>query len=283
MSKSTELGDAIRVWRARLSPADLDLPVAGQRRVPGLRREELALVAGISADYLVRIEQGRSSRPSSQVLASLARALRLNAGERELLYRAAGSAPPPGGEVPRDVPYGIRLMLDRLPDAPVAVFSAAWDLIEANALWRELFDAGAEADDASRNLIWRHFAEDPDGTVVRAPEAAAAFEREIVADLRRAADRYPDDRAVSELVDALRDDHPRFAELWSLYQVAGRAPGRKTVRHPDLGPITFDGHVLSVEGDDLRIVLCSAQPGTPDARAFAELHRRASSRAPVGG
>jgi transcriptional regulator with XRE-family HTH domain len=276
MPSRTELGDAIRAWRERLTPASAGLPAGGERRVPGLRREELALLAGISVDYLVRLEQGRSARPSTPVLAALARALRLDGGERELLYRAAGAAPPPSGELPREVPRGIRLMVDRMTDTPVAVFSAAWDLIESNALWDALFGVGDQRTGA-HNLIWWHFGAEEEpraGVVLRDAEQTDAFEREMVSDLRRAAERYPDDRAVAELVAGLREANPRFAELWSSYVVAARAPGRKTVLHPDLGPIEIQGDVLSVDGSDLRIVICTAEPGTRDGEALQELRRR---------
>jgi transcriptional regulator with XRE-family HTH domain len=289
MAQHTELGAAVRAWRERLSPTEVNLPTGARRRVSGLRREELALMAGISVDYLVRIEQGRSSRPSGQVLGALARALRLDPGERELLYRAAGIAPPSWGEVPRAVPAAIRLMIDRMADSPVAVFSAAWDMVECNRLWQELFGATVAEQDPARNLIWWHFAASADrsgrasseSTVVRDPDQADAFEREIVSDLRRAADRYPDDRAVAELISALYDENPRFAELWSRYEVAAHSAGRKTVVHPELGPVAFDGNVLSVEGADLRIVICSARPGTPDAEAFELLYRR-TLESPLG-
>jgi transcriptional regulator with XRE-family HTH domain len=256
--------------------------VGEDRRVPGLRREEVALIAGISVDYLVRLEQGRSARPSAQVLASLARALRLDHGERGLLYRAAGATPPPSGEVPREVPRSIRTLIDRMADTPIAVFSAAWDMVECNAMWEALFGMSVEqGHDGGRNLIWWHFGasvEDQHGSpaaVVRDPAETDSFEREIVSDLRRAADRYPDDRAVAELVDALREANPRFAELWSRYEVATRSPGLKTVLHPDLGPIAIEGDVLSVDGGDLRVVICTADSNTTDGDKFELLRRMA--------
>jgi transcriptional regulator with XRE-family HTH domain len=290
MAANTDLGDAIRAWRERLTPGEAGLPIDGDRRVPGLRREELALTAGISVDYLVRLEQGRSSRPSPQVLASLARALHLDHGERELLYRAAGATPPPSGEVPREVPRGIRVMIDRMSDTPIAVFSAAWDLVECNALWEGLFGSDPQDPGAPRNLAWWHFgaaiAGPPDSrqgpTVIRDADETDSFEREIVSDLRRAADRYPDDRAVAELVEALREANPRFAELWSRFEAAPRSPGRKTVLHHDLGPITFEGDVLSVDGSDLRVVICTADPETPDGDAFDALRETVlASRSPA--
>ncbi|MBN9623501.1 MAG: helix-turn-helix domain-containing protein [Actinobacteria bacterium] len=286
MAANTELGDAIRAWRERLSPSEAGLSEGEDRRVPGLRREEVALIAGISVDYLVRLEQGRSSHPSGQVLASLARALRLDHGERGLLYRAAGATPPPSGEVPREVPRSIRALIDRMADTPIAVFSAAWDMVECNAMWEALFGMSVEQDHSGPiNLIWWHFGAGvddqarPPAPVVRDPEETDSFERQIVSDLRRAADRYPDDRAVEELVDGLREANPRFAELWSRYEVAPCSQGLKTVLHPQLGPIDFEGDVLTVDGSDLRVVICTTVPGTPDGDAFDVLREAMQSAA----
>ena len=153
MASGSELGSALRAWRRRVTPVEIGLPAGGDRRTPGLRREELALLAGVSVDYLVRLEQGRARNPSAQVLAAFARALRLPPGERELLYRLAGSVPPPSGEEPRAVPRGVQLMLDRMSDSPLAVFTAAWDTVQWNRLWAELLGDPAALDARARNLI----------------------------------------------------------------------------------------------------------------------------------
>ena len=245
--------------------------------MPGLRREEVALLVGVSVDYLVRLEQGRSTRPSTQVLGALARALRLNEGDRDLLYRLAGVIAPPSGSVPREVPRGVQLMIDRMSDTPLAVFTAAWDPVQWNPLWGELLGDPARLDPRARNLIWRHFAAGDSAHASRVDRDAAhadAFEREMVADLRRAADRYPDDRAVAELVGALREANSRFSELWIRYETVPSAPSRKTVVHPGLGPITLDCDVLTIEGGDLRIILYSAVPDSRDAELLDLLRDR---------
>lgn len=278
VASGIELGAAVRAWRERVTPAEVGLPAGGDRRVTGLRREELALLVGISVDYLVRLEQGRATNPSPQVVGALARALRLAPGERELLYRLAGAVAPPSGSVPREIPRGVQLMIDRMSDTPLAVFTAAWDTVQWNPLWAELLGDPAALDARARNLIWRYFTAEQanDSRVERDAAHADAFEREMVADLRRARDRYPDDRAVRELTAALREANPRFAELWGRYEAAPNSPSRKTVVHPRLGPIVLDCDVLTIDGSDLRIVLYSAEPGTRDAALLDILRSRAT-------
>lgn len=270
-SAASELGGALRRWRERITPGQAGLPAGGDRRVPGLRREELALLVGISVDYLARLEQGRATKPSAQVIGALARALRLNPGERDLAFRLAGLVPPPSGPVPRAVPRGVQVMIDRMHDTPLAVYTAAWDTVQWNSLWAELHGDPGELDERARNLLWCYFAPTHRPRVQRSPGEALAFEQELVADLRRATERYPDDRAVAELVAALHEASPRFAELWTRYDIVSGASSRKTILHATLGPITLDCDVLTIDGSDLRIVLYSAAPGTSDAALLDRL------------
>ncbi|MFC5753647.1 helix-turn-helix transcriptional regulator [Actinomadura rugatobispora] len=282
MSTHTELGPALRAWRERIRPADVGLPTAGNRRVPGLRREELAVLAGISVDYLVQLEQGRAKNPSPQVLAAFAQTLRLNAVDRELLYRLAGSVVPPSGSVPREVPPGVQRMIDRMSDTPLAVFTAAWDAVQSNPLWGELFGDPAAADARSGNLIWGHFAAPHAAGASRIERDAAhadAFERMMVSDLRRAADRYPDDRAVTELIDGLREANPRFADLWTRYETLPIGRSHKTVVHAELGEIVLDCDIMTIERADLHIVLNWAAPDTGAAEKLAALRERVTTAA----
>ncbi|MGW2339247.1 helix-turn-helix transcriptional regulator [Streptomyces sp. NPDC001661] len=280
MTTHTELGPALRAWRERIGPAAVGLPIAGNRRVPGLRREELAVLAGISVDYLVQLEQGRAKNPSPQVLAAFAQTLRLNAVERELLYRLAGAVVPPSGTVPREVPPGVQRMIDRMSDTPLAVFTASWDIVQSNPLWGELFGSPARTDARSSNLIWGHFAAPPAPGASRIERGAAhadAFERMMVSDLRRAADRYPDDRAVTELINGLRETNPRFADLWTRYETLPMGRSHKTVVHPDLGEIVLDCDIMTIERADLHIVLNWAAPDTGAAEKLAVLRERVAT------
>lgn len=135
---STEFGRTVRRWRDRVPPEAAGLPVGGQRRAVGLRREELALLAGISVDYVTRLEQGRAAHPSEQVVEALGRALRLSGIEREHLFHAAGLVPPGRGTVPGYLTPSVQRLLDRLTGTPVAAYDAAWTLMVANPLYAAL-------------------------------------------------------------------------------------------------------------------------------------------------
>jgi transcriptional regulator with XRE-family HTH domain len=131
----TSLGATIHAWRDRLTPADVGLPAGRARRAVGLRREELSELAGISVDYIVRIEQGRAATPSAQIVSALARALRLTRGERDHLYGLAGLRPPRDTAITDHIPPGMQRVLTRLGETPVAVFAADWRLIWWNRSW----------------------------------------------------------------------------------------------------------------------------------------------------
>ncbi|HVX47295.1 MAG TPA: helix-turn-helix transcriptional regulator [Mycobacteriales bacterium] len=264
MPKRTELAVAIRAWRDRVRPEEVGLPAGGRRRASGLRREELAALAGMSVDYLVRLEQGRAAHPSPPVLAALARALRLNAGERDLLYVAAGVAPSSPGVVPRHVSPGLQRILDRLADTPVGVFTAAWDLVLANPLWQALFGLPDDLVGREANIVWRFFTAEQIA-VVRTDQEYAAFAATMVADLHAAAARYPDDRDLAGLIAELRAGNEWFAELWADYGVAHHISDRKTINSPAVGAVTVDCDVLAAPDSDLRIVVYTARPGTDDA------------------
>jgi transcriptional regulator with XRE-family HTH domain len=267
-----ELASCLRAWRDRLTPGEVGLPAGGRRRAPGLRREEVARLAGLSVDYLARLEQGRAGHPSPSVLAPLARALRLSDDERAHLFRVAGQAEPRPGQIDRHITPGVQRVLDRLADVPVVVIDAAWTVIAANPLAVALVgEAAGEADPRARNVAWRHFTGAPT-RYARDAEEDARLEVEAVADLREALGRYPDDGPLQALIADLQEASPRFAELWSRRaEVAPRTASRKTIVHPEIGPITLDCDILIVRGSDLRLIVYTAPPGTPDANALALL------------
>lgn len=265
-----ELATCLRTWRDRLSPAEVGLPAGGRRRAPGLRREELAQLAGLSVDYLARLEQGRAAHPSPSVLAPLARALRLTDDERAHLYRVAGQAEPLAGTIGRHVTPSVQRVIDRLSDVPVMVIDAAYELVAANALAVALTGLDLSAPARERNIAWKQLTGAPT-RFVHDPEESACMDPEVVADLRHALGRYPEDPVLRELLADLREASPRFVELWDRAPVARRTTSRKAIIHPEIGRITVDCDILMVRGSDLRLIVYTAPPGSPDAQALALL------------
>ncbi|MEU3921050.1 helix-turn-helix transcriptional regulator [Streptomyces sp. NPDC029004] len=260
MSES-ELGTALRGWRDRTAPAAVGLPVGGVRRAAGLRREELAQLANLSVDYVVRLEQGRATSPSPQVLSALARALRLSTAEREHLYLLAGQAAPGPGQLSAHIPPGVRRLLDQLDGTPLSVHDAAWNLILWNPLWAALFGDASSLRGRERNIVWRHFAGLP-SPVSHTPQQEARFEAAVVADLRAATARYPTDAGLRSLIKDLRSNSTVFARLWDTGIVGVHETDTKTIHHPDVGILTLDCDVLMAPGSDLRIVAYTAAHGS---------------------
>ncbi|MGC3994647.1 MAG: helix-turn-helix transcriptional regulator [Propionicimonas sp.] len=273
--ENQEFGRAVRRWRERLSPQLAGLPAGPRRRATGLRREELAGLAGISVDYLTRLEQGRATSPSGQVVEALARGLRLADPERDLLFRLAGLSAPGPGVVPGRITPSVQRLLDRLGGVPLVVYDAAWNLITANAPYDALMGDTSALRGNDRNAVWRNVV----GVGSRAVQTPAEHDTQVerlAADLRMTASRYPRDPGLRRLVAELCAASPRFAELWN--GPAGPAPvegsRHKVVEHPSVGPITVDCDTLVVAGDDLRVMVYTAEPGSPDAQ---RLDSRSSS------
>ncbi|MFD0482685.1 helix-turn-helix domain-containing protein [Kineococcus sp. GCM10028916] len=263
------LGATLRAWRDRLDPSAVGLPRGRARRAAGLRREELADLAGISVDYVVRLEQGRFATPSAQVVAALARALHLTRAERDHLYRLAGLVPPADAVMPEHIPPGLNRMLTRLGDAAVAVFAADWQLIWWNHAWAALLGDPSSTPPAQRNFALDTFP--VPGRVARLTRwpvtslAGDALQAAVVADLRRATGRFPHDRRLSGLIDDLVRTNARFAELWRAGVVGAHREDRKVVAHPEIGPIAVDCDVLTGGEEELKIVVLTAAPDTEDS------------------
>ncbi|GAA1715376.1 helix-turn-helix transcriptional regulator [Fodinicola feengrottensis] len=267
---ATEFGQAVRRWRDRVTPAAAGLPTGGHRRAAGLRREELALLAGISVDYVTRLEQGRAANPSAQVVEALVRALRLAGTERGHLFELAGLAAPGRDTVPAHVTPSVQRMLDRLTGTPVAVYDATWTLLVANQPFAALMGDPSELRGNERNGVWRTFL-GPVNRVQPTAQARRQLEAAQVADLRAAAGRYPADQRLRQLVADLQTRSERFAELWDTGTVGSHEAARKTIHHPDVGPVTLDCDILTVAGSDLRIMIYTAEPDSPDAERLALL------------
>ncbi|WP_314177917.1 helix-turn-helix transcriptional regulator [Streptomyces winkii] len=265
---TTEFGHTVRRWRDRVSPEAAGLPVGGRRRAAGLRREELALLAGISVDYVTRLEQGRANHPSEQVVEALGRALRLSGAEREHLFHVAGLVPPGRGTVPAYITPSVHRMLDRLTGTPVAVSDATWTLLLANPLYTALM---GEMHGKERNAVWRNFLGRGTGRIRYTPQSRRALEAMQVAELRTTASKYPADERLRRLIAELRANSERFAELWDSAAMTRYEVSHKTVDHPHVGTLTLDCDVLNVAGSGLRIVVYTAEPGTRDAERLALL------------
>ncbi len=222
------------------------------------------MLAGVSADYITRLEQGRATAPSGQVLGALARALRLSDDERRHLFRLAGQAVPAPGRITAHLTPSVQRLLDQLDGVPVGVNDAGWNLVAWNRMWAALLGDPSCSLGRDRNFLWRHFTGHP-SRIEREPEEEAAFEVSMVADVRSATARYPNDEALRRLIFDLRAASARFAELWDSGVVGTHEAARKTIRHPEVGLVTVDCDVLTVHGSDLRIVAYTAAPGSEAA------------------
>jgi transcriptional regulator with XRE-family HTH domain len=269
-----ELADFLRRCRQRLKPGDVGLTAGPRRRTPGLRREEVALLAGMSADYLMRLEQARSPQPSTQLLGALAHALRLTEDERDHLYLLAGHRPPAGSLSGRHVRPGLLYLLDQLTHVPAQVVSDLGDLLAQNALAETLFGSvcspARHDHERDHNMVWRWF-HDPRLRAAFPSADHDYYSRLHVADLRAAVTRRGNDPAAAALVARLRAGSAEFAQVWDLHEVAVRRQSRLHVQHPTVGLLEFESETLLTPAEDQRLVLLTAPPGTPTADYLALL------------
>lgn len=259
------LGGLLRAWRGRLRPADVGLESSGRRRTAGLRREELAQLAGVSVDYVMRLEQGRSRTPSAQVVQSLARVLQLDRSETELFHRAAGLAPPATNAISHHIPPGVHRMLARMSDLPLAVFAADWTLLHSTSLWRALFDVPSSASNPRQNLIVQTFIDGSVAEIATAHGGPDAFERALVADLRRTAGTMTEDAEFQSFINRVRRRSPRFETLWDEGRAAAHQSLVKTVHNRLVGDVTLDCDVMTVPDSDIKLVVYSTMASGPNA------------------
>ncbi len=268
-----ELGAFLRSRRERLRPEDVGLPSGSRRRTPGLRREEVAVLAHISTEYYVRLEQGRAPRPSGEVLAGIGGALRLTDAESDHLHVLAGTAPNRTGLHRRDVRPSILALLERLPRTAAFVMSATFEVLAWNDLAAALMEDFAELAPRDRNLARRAFLGSARAdTTLYGVSDAAEFRHHVVMELRSTHARYPTDPAVTGLVDELLDGSPEFARLWARHDVQPAPMLTKTFRHPVVGDITVDCDSLALTDRDQHLVLYSAPPESHAAEALAFLN-----------
>jgi transcriptional regulator with XRE-family HTH domain len=261
----SQLGAYLRDRRTRLDPAAFGF--GGRRRTPGLRREEVAGLANMSVDYLVRLEKARGPVPSPRILDGLSTALRLSAAERRHLFRLAGSDPtPPVGPSRRVRPY-VQALVNRMPETAAVVTDASYDVIAWNPLAEALL-----GDLATRpNLAHRRFLGD------RRPLSSGAEEFGVIAvsRLRAATVRYPHDERLAALVAELRTGSDEFGQIWATDPVRAAGHRAKTMEHARAGTLRLNCDVLAVPDDDQQVVFVTADPGSASARALRALSGRA--------
>jgi transcriptional regulator with XRE-family HTH domain len=262
----SELADFLRRSRERLQPRDVGLPPGARRRTPGLRREEVAQLTGMSADYYMRLEQARGPQPSTQLLAALARALRLDDDGRDHLFVLAGHGPPAGRPPGDHVRPGLLALLDRLRDTPAQILNDLGDLLAQNDLAEAMFGCVCTVREPDRNIVWRWFA-DPVLRAAYPAEDHEAFGRMHAADLRAAVARRGGDAASSALLERLHRVSPEFTRLWERHEVAVRRSSRIRVLNPAVGLLELDYEVLSAE-DGQRLQLFTAPPGSATTDAL---------------
>lgn len=276
MSDGTPLGEFLRARREALKPQDVGLPEHGRRRVPGLRREEVAMLAGVSSDYYMRLEQGRETSPSPQVIGAVATALHLD-GEALDHLRRLTRAP----QERRSISVGhdrispqLLQLLDNWPDTPAFVLGPALDVLAHNALAAALHSGFQRFDNLARMVFL-----DPAGRgFYRDWERAASS---CVAEIRAAYGYDPDSPRITEVVDTLGSKSPEFAELWARHEVKGKTQQAKNLAHPEVGALEIQFSAFTVNGaPHQQLVVYQAEPASSTAAAFAELRSRTGRPVP---
>ncbi|MEU6571530.1 helix-turn-helix domain-containing protein [Streptomyces parvulus] len=265
-----QIAQFLRIRREALSPDDAGLAAAGRRRTPGLRREEVAELAGISTDYYTRLEQQRATAtPSEAVLRAVTRALRLSLDERDHLYRLAGLTAPDRRRGDRHVAPTLLAVLNRLHDVPAQVMTDLGDTLSQNHLARAVFGDLTGHTGPEASVIYRWFT-DPSTRCGYPIEDHGKESRALAADLRAAVARR-DDAPARALVDRLRRESPEFAALWDLHDVAVIRRRRKRILHPEVGLLELDCQSLLDEDRTQILALFSPVAGTATAERLTLL------------
>ncbi|MFI6423068.1 helix-turn-helix domain-containing protein [Streptomyces sp. NPDC050842] len=272
MDLSAELSEFLRSRRARLKPEDVGLPEFGRhRRVPGLRREELAQLAGVSVAYYTRLEQGNGRNVSMEVLDSIARALRLSDTERAHLTHLAKPTVKKRQRAaiarPQRVRPGLVQLLDSMDGVPALLLGRRLDILAWNRMARALMGDFTAWDPDERNMA-RMIFRDPNARDLYMDWECKAVE--VVSTLRLYAGCYPDDPLLLALVGELSVKSEEFRSLWAAHTVADKGHGTKRLRHPLVGEMTLSYESMKVAGDDPDLVLVTyhAEPGTASADAL---------------
>ncbi|WP_037857635.1 helix-turn-helix transcriptional regulator [Streptomyces sp. NRRL S-340] len=274
-----DLAGFLRTRRSRVAPAAVGIPTDSRRRVEGLRREEVAHLSGVSVDYYVRLEQGRATQPSEQVLDALARVLRLDETEHEHLYRLARQrrrrAKAPSGRVRPEL---LRL-LDLVAGAPALIMDHRLDVLAGNRLAQLLYGRPIPGLNTARHL----FLEEAEHGLYADWENCTL---DAVGHLRLAAGKFPEDPRLASLIGELAMGSERFRRLWARADVRARTHGRKAYRHPLVGRLELHQENFPLpDKSGMELLVLSAAPGSPDEnglRLLAGLDAdRGDARPPV--
>ncbi len=260
----------LRHRRAAVQPADVGLAPGARRRTVGLRREEVAALAAMSVDYYTRLEQQRGPQPSEQMLAAIARALRLTDDETDYLFRTAGRGTPDRIVCHPHVAPALRRVFDRLHDTPALILSCVGEALTANPLAVALFGDHSQAAGWARSEYYRWFT-DPASREIYPAADRARHGRAVVANLRAAVGLLGPGSPAGELVRVLQDASEEFVEIWERHEVARRYEDHKTLVHPEVGPIELDCQVLFTQDQTQALLVLTAAPRSVDAEKLALL------------
>ncbi|KAF4411097.1 MULTISPECIES: helix-turn-helix transcriptional regulator [Streptomyces] len=258
----SELGNYLQTRRSRVTPADVGLPPGPRRRVPGLRRDEVARLAGASVDYYTELERGRGAQPSEQMLAALAGALRLSQDERDHLFHLAGRSVPPAYGPDASPHPALLALLERLDGTPAMIITDLHETLAQNALGSALIGRAADGPGLHRSHLYRWFTHPPTREL-HPPEDHDHHSRFFVADLRAAVGKRRGDSYAAGMVRELRKRSAEFAALWDTGDVEVRRTDRKRIVHPALGVLELDCQRVFSEDGRQRLMWFTAVPDTP--------------------
>jgi transcriptional regulator with XRE-family HTH domain len=263
----SELATFLRDRREALTPLDVGLPTSSRRRTPGLRREEIASLAGVGLTWYTWFEQGRSVTVSTAFLENVGRALRLDAAEYAHLFSLAGhAAPPPRESAAGDIPPAITQLIEELADRPAFVKNSHWDILKWNAACTHVFGDFNAIPMAQRNSLWLAFA---NTSFRRSMVDWEAYARRVVGRFRADYAKNARDMRMAELVAALERESPEFRQVWDEYSVFDRDSGTRNINVKGIGPARFHYTVLAIEGSrGLKLVLYSPDMTDSAGRRF---------------
>jgi transcriptional regulator with XRE-family HTH domain len=268
--RRAELADFLRTRRASLQPDDVGLPDGGRRRTPGLRREEVAQLAGVGSTWYTWLEQGRDVRASLEVLEAICRALRLSPAERvHLILLGRGEEAPPCSAPAERVSATLRRVIENLGANPAFVLGRRWDYLAWNRATGVLFGDLGSVPRAARNHVWLTFMDPARRELFPDWEQSA---RLCVAKFRADSARHLGDPAFEEMILGLRKSSPEFCRFWKRHEVARGSAGRKELRHPVAGKLVFEHAVFGPqEAPEQRLILYTPLPEADTPAKLASL------------